>query len=91
MSQNQNLTNEKLTTLFDNPFDLVNHAIGVAHHVIESGRELGEGSDQNSASQILKKVLKERQSELQSQEILEKEKQHPASDKDLPDPMLQAI
>lgn len=92
MAQNNNLTNEKLTKLFENPFDLVNHAINIAHQVIESGRELGEGSEQNAATQILKKVLKERQVEAQSEEILELDANATnPSDKDLPDPMLQAI
>jgi len=86
MAKNTNLTNEKLTKLFDNPFDLVNHAIGIAHQLIESGRELAEGSELNPATQILKKILKERQAEVQSQEMLDADKDVSSkSDKDLPD------
>ena len=91
MAQQKNLTNEKLTNLFENPFDLVNHAINMAHQMIESGKELGDNTDQNAATQILKKVLKERQAEKQSEEILRVEKTPSLNDKDLPDPMLQAI
>lgn len=91
MAKHVNLTNEKLTDLFDNPFDLVNHAISMAQQVIASGKELGDSTDQNSATQILKRVLKERQAEVQSEKILEQGKNSSTTDKDLPDPLLQAI
>lgn len=70
-----NLTNEKLSKLFDNPFELVNHAITLARAVIASGQGIGDGADRNSATQILKQILRDKQVEKQSQDLLDHEKQ----------------
>ncbi len=75
MVNTPNLTNEKLSKLFDNPFELVNHAIKLARSVITSGHGIGEGADRNSATQILKQILRDKQAEKQSQDLLEQEKQ----------------
>ncbi len=88
MSAEHNLTNEELSKLFDNPFDLVNHAIGVAHHLVESGRELSDSSGKNCATQILKKMVKDHQGEEMSRQVLafqattpqEENKDHPQTD-----------
>lgn len=86
------LTNEELTKHFTNPFELVNHAIEVARHLVRSGHELSDATDRNSATLILKKVLKEREFEEKSAQLkdLEQKGAH-REDKDLPDPLLQAI
>lgn len=81
------LTNEELSKHFKNPFELVNHAIGVAKHLVQAGHDLTDAGDRNTASVILKRVLKERESE----ELLGHEKASTTEDKDLPDPMLQAV
>ena len=92
MTKKKDLTNEKLTKLFNNPFELVSSAINIAHQVVGSGRELKDGTDRNVASQILRKIVKDSETEKQSEEILEMEKnQTITNDKDLPDPLLQAV
>ena len=92
MTKKNDLTNEKLTKLFSNPFELVSTAINIAHQVVGSGRELKEGPNKNVASQILRKILKDHESEKQSEEILEMEKNGSISnDKDFPDPLQQAV
>ncbi|MCH9632531.1 MAG: hypothetical protein S4CHLAM6_08690 [Chlamydiae bacterium] len=73
MIKKPDLTNEKLTKLFSNPFELVSSAINIAHQVVGSGRELKDGTNRNVASQILKKILKDHESEKQSAEMLEAE------------------
>lgn len=69
----KSLTNEELTKRFDNPFDLVNHAIDVAKHLVESGHELSEAQDRNSAVVVLKKVLKEQETQKQNQSLADLE------------------
>jgi len=46
------LTNEQLTQRFDNPFALVNYAIGLA----KARMEKGEGSDPNPVSAVLESI-----------------------------------
>lgn len=70
-----NLTNEKLSKLFDNPFELVNHAITLARSIIASGHGIGDGADRNSATQILRQILRDKQVEKQSQDLLDHDKQ----------------
>lgn len=92
MSKKNDLTNEKLRNLYSNPFELVSSAINIAHQVIESGKELKEGPNKNMAAQVLKKILKDHETEKQSEEMMDLEKgQAHANDKDLPDPLLQAV
>ncbi len=92
MQKKKKLTNEDLTKLFDNPFDLVNHAIDVAKHLVQSGHELTEVGDKNSATIILKKVLKEREDAEKNDNLVEFEKRESLSDdKEIPDPLQQAI
>lgn len=74
MTKKPDLTNEKLTKLFSNPFELVSTAINIAHQVVGTGRELKEGPNKNVASQILRKILKDHETEKQSEEMLEVEK-----------------
>lgn len=86
------LTNEELSKHFNNPFELVNHAIEVARHLVRSGHELSDATDRNSASLVLKKVLKERELEEKSIQLKEiEQKNAQREDKELPDPLLQAI
>lgn len=92
MIKKKDLTNEQLTKLFKNPFDLVNCAIHIAHQVVGNGRELKEGVNKNIASQILCKILKDHETEKQSESMLEGEKHHHSShDKDFPTPLLEAV
>ena len=74
MTKKPDLTNEKLTQLFSNPFELVSTAINIAQQVVGTGRELKEGPNKNVASQILRKILKDHETEKQSEEMLEVEK-----------------
>lgn len=85
------LTNEDLTRHFKNPFDLVNHAIGVAKHLVESGHELSEVNDRNSAVVVLKKVLKEQENEERNRALADLEDKTVGEGKDLPTPLEQAI
>ena len=39
MSNHKDLTNEQLNQRFENPFKMVNHAINLAHQLIERGEE----------------------------------------------------
>ncbi len=92
MQKKKNLTNEELTKLFKNPFDLVNHAIDVAKHLVEAGHELTDVGDKNTATVILRKVLKDRQDEEKNEDLIEfEERESVSEDKDVPDPLLQAI
>lgn len=87
-----NLTNEELTKLYSNPFELVSNAIKIAHQVVGSGRELKDSTTKNVATQILNKILKDHETAEQSQEMLKKDHTPSASHgKDFPDPMLQAV
>lgn len=86
-----NLTNEELSKHFDNPFDLVNHAIGVAKHMVGSGHELADQSDRNAAVVVLKKVLKEQEFQKVNEELVELKKQSSDHDEDLPNPMMQVV
>lgn len=74
MAKKTDLTNEKLTKLFSNPFELVSNAIKIAHQVVGSGRELRDGTNRNVASQILSKILKDHETEKRSQDILDIDK-----------------
>lgn len=87
----KNLTNEELSRHFDNPFDLVNHAIHLAQHLIRSGHELTENQDRNSAAVVLKKVLREQENQKKSKELADLESKGISEDKSFPDPLLQAI
>lgn len=53
MSKNT-LTNEKLNQRFDNPFALVNYAIGLAKIRVQKG----EGLDSNPANDVLAIIAK---------------------------------
>lgn len=79
MVKKNDLTNEKLTKLFNNPFELVSNAINIAHQVIGSGRELRDGTNRNVASQILNKILKDHETEKRSHEMLDVEKKKGSS------------
>lgn len=79
MAKKTDLTNEKLTKLFSNPFELVSNAINIAHQVVGSGRELRDGTNRNVASQILSKILKDHETEKRSQEILDIDKKKGSS------------
>jgi hypothetical protein len=49
-----NLTNERLSQRFKNPFDLVNYAIGLAKIRVERG----EGLDSNPANDVIELITK---------------------------------
>ncbi|MCH9633904.1 MAG: hypothetical protein S4CHLAM7_06380 [Chlamydiae bacterium] len=92
MTNRKKLTNEELTRQFKNPFELVNHAIKLAKHLVESGHELSELGDKNAASIVLKRVLKEKEDEEKNLELIQFENEETLSDdKELPNPLLQAI
>lgn len=71
MAQEKQITNEKLKHLYENPFDLVNHAIKVAHHMVASGQLLSNNLDKNSATVVLKKVVKDKELDDCSLELVE--------------------
>jgi DNA-directed RNA polymerase subunit omega len=57
MERRKNLTNEIVTKKFQNQFDLVNYAISVATHLIESGRDTQAHSwTENPALQALDEI-----------------------------------
>lgn len=91
MKKSKKITNEELAKHFSNPFELVNHAIDLARHLIHSGHELSETNDRNSASIVLKKVLKERDDEEKGEDLIEVEKKISPSDHDNLNPLQQAI
>ncbi len=68
------LTNEKLRGLFDSPFELVNHAIAIARHMIESGEGINDGMDKNPANRILNRMVKDREMEEKSKTLLQMDK-----------------
>lgn len=49
----KNLTSEKLRNRFDNPFALVNYAIGISKRKIARG----EGTDSNVANEVVEMIL----------------------------------
>jgi hypothetical protein len=56
MGIKESLTNEKLRTRFDNPFQLVNYAISLARSKVARGEEL----DSNPTEEILSTILDSR-------------------------------
>ncbi len=63
MSKQNDLTNEKLGKEYGNSFELVNHAIKVAHRLILSSQVDTFGSGGNQVYNVLKQVLKEKMQE----------------------------
>lgn len=49
----RNLTSEKLRNRFDNPFALVNYAIGISKRKIARG----EGTDSNVANEVIEMII----------------------------------
>lgn len=50
----KDLTNEKLLKRFKSQFELVDHAIGIAVHMIRSGKEgRGKSENQNVALEVI--------------------------------------
>lgn len=56
MSVKQDVTNQKLTERFDNPFNLVNYAITLAKTMVQRG----EGIDSNIANDVLDLIVDNR-------------------------------
>lgn len=58
MERKDNLTNEKIKKRFDNQFDLVNYAIGIAKDMINAGRAPRiKTQTENPALLVLEEIL----------------------------------
>ncbi len=69
MSLKNSLTNEELRERFDNSFQLVNYAIGIAREKILKGEEL----DSNPSSKILEMILDNKELTVELEDEIEEE------------------
>lgn len=78
MSLKNNITNERLSKRFDNPFALVNYAIGLARAMVLRG----DGLEENPANEVLELIAKGHNFEADLEDDLDDEEDEDEEDEE---------